>query len=224
MTNLWRVYRLLPQYRLRAVNVSTISLLLTALGAGTPYIYKYLVDVISRLLSGAIDQADAAPYLAGALVLFALVRITLVVLVAVQGRISYDLLVDSLASLREKILDTMSGQSIDYYENNRGGEGALLKDPQMILLDEATSALDSESERFVQGGLCELMRGRTAMVIAHRLSTITNADIIVVMKDGKVVETGRHANLLHNADGLYAKLHALQNEGTVERSGAPAPP
>lgn len=99
---------------------------------------------------------------------------------------------------------------------------ALLKDPQMIILDEATSALDSESERFVQSGLRELMRGRTAVVIAHRLSTIANADIIVVLKDGRVIETGRHANLIHNADGLYAKLHALQNEAAVEQSGAPA--
>ena len=87
---------------------------------------------------------------------------------------------------------------------------AMLRNPNLIILDEATSALDSESERLVQEGLRTLMRGRTAVVIAHRLSTVMNADKIIVMQNGAVVETGRHAALVEERDGVYARLHALQ--------------
>jgi len=89
---------------------------------------------------------------------------------------------------------------------------ALLRQPGLIILDEATSALDSESERLVQDGLQKLMRGRTSIVIAHRFSTIVNADQIIVMQAGRVIETGDHGSLLSNADGLYSRLHSLQVE------------
>jgi ABC-type multidrug transport system fused ATPase/permease subunit len=89
---------------------------------------------------------------------------------------------------------------------------AILKDPQLIILDEATSALDSESERLVQAGLQRLMTGRTAVVIAHRLSTIRSADHILVLRDGHVVQQGSHGALIKDADGIYARLHALQTE------------
>lgn len=87
---------------------------------------------------------------------------------------------------------------------------AILRNPNLIILDEATSALDSESERLVQDGLHALMQGRTAIVIAHRLSTVMNADKIIVMQSGRVVESGRHAALLERDGGVYARLHALQ--------------
>jgi subfamily B ATP-binding cassette protein MsbA len=86
---------------------------------------------------------------------------------------------------------------------------AMLKDAPILLLDEATSALDSESERQVQRALSALIRGRTTLVIAHRLSTIHGADMICVIDRGRVVETGRHPELLARG-GLYARLHALQ--------------
>jgi ABC-type multidrug transport system fused ATPase/permease subunit len=73
-------------------------------------------------------------------------------------------------------------------------------------LDEATSSLDNESEKLVQEALDELMKGRTSLVIAHRLSTIRNADLIVVLEQGKVAETGTHEQLLANENGLYKKL------------------
>jgi ABC-type multidrug transport system fused ATPase/permease subunit len=94
---------------------------------------------------------------------------------------------------------------------------AILKDPQLIILDEATSALDSESERHVQAGLAELLEGRTAVVIAHRLSTVMNADEIVVLRDGKVVERGTHNQLRLRKNGLYAKLFKLQTEGVISK-------
>jgi ATP-binding cassette, subfamily B, bacterial MsbA len=86
---------------------------------------------------------------------------------------------------------------------------ALFKDPPILILDEATSALDTESERLVQQALNNLMRGRTTLVIAHRLSTIRNADKIVVLDDGRIVESGRHDELLARR-GIYRKLYDLQ--------------
>lgn len=86
---------------------------------------------------------------------------------------------------------------------------AILKDAPILLLDEATSALDAESERLVQQALARLMKDRTTLVIAHRLSTIREADLIVVMEEGKIVETGSHDALIAR-DGAYARLHRLQ--------------
>ncbi len=86
---------------------------------------------------------------------------------------------------------------------------ALLKDAPILILDEATSALDSESERLVQAALETLMKNRTTLVIAHRLSTIENADRILVLARGRVVEAGRHAELLAG-DGVYARLYRIQ--------------
>ncbi len=89
---------------------------------------------------------------------------------------------------------------------------ALIKNVPIILLDEATAALDSESERQVQEALAELCKGRTTLVVAHRLSTIMHADCILVVEDGKIVESGRHEELLHKG-GRYASFHRLQLKG-----------
>lgn len=86
---------------------------------------------------------------------------------------------------------------------------AILKDAPILILDEATSALDNESERLVQEALEHLMKNRTTLVIAHRLSTIEQADLIVVMQQGKIVESGLHATLLQT-NGLYTRLHSTQ--------------
>jgi subfamily B ATP-binding cassette protein MsbA len=97
---------------------------------------------------------------------------------------------------------------------------AMLKNAPMLLLDEATSALDTESERQVQLALKALMQGRTTLVIAHRLSTIVDADLIYVIDQGRVAETGSHAQLLA-LGGVYARLYALQ---FAEQAGTPREP
>ncbi len=86
---------------------------------------------------------------------------------------------------------------------------AIVRNAPILVLDEALSALDSESERIVQDALDELMKGRTTFCIAHRLSTVLHADMIVVMDQGRIVETGTHAELSRRG-GVYQKLYELQ--------------
>jgi subfamily B ATP-binding cassette protein MsbA len=110
-------------------------------------------------------------------------------------------------------LDTML---TDRGQNFSGGQRqrisiarSLLKNSPVLILDEATAALDNESERRVQQELALLMLGRTTLVIAHRLSTVENADRIIVLDQGRIVETGSHHELLARG-GLYAALHGMQ--------------
>ena len=86
---------------------------------------------------------------------------------------------------------------------------AVLRNPPVMLLDEATSALDTESEKMVQEALNNLMKNRTSVIIAHRLSTIQTADLIIVVEQGRIVETGTHIELI-GKNGLYKKLIEMQ--------------
>ena len=100
---------------------------------------------------------------------------------------------------------------------------ALIKNPRILILDEATSALDNQSETLVQQALDELMQGRTTLVIAHRLSTVVNADRILVMQNGRIAESGTHAELLRIPDGLYSQLYETQFRWEVESPHVGAP-
>jgi ATP-binding cassette subfamily B protein len=89
---------------------------------------------------------------------------------------------------------------------------AILNDPRILILDEATSAVDTETERKIQEAMDRLVAGRTTFAIAHRLSTLHKASRLMVVKDGRIVEAGTHADLLAVPDGLYRRLHELQVE------------
>jgi ATP-binding cassette subfamily B protein len=101
---------------------------------------------------------------------------------------------------------------------------AILRDPAILVLDEATSSLDSESESLVLEALDRLMAGRTAIIIAHRLSTIRSADRIFVIKQGTVVESGRHSELLQRPEGVYRKLSLKQLAPQEEEGPSPDNP
>ena len=96
---------------------------------------------------------------------------------------------------------------------------AILADAPVLLLDEATSALDAENEALVQAALHDVMQGRTSLVIAHRLATVLEADRIIVIDEGRIVEQGTHSSLTA-AGGLYARLAKLQFD--TDRAGAAA--
>ena len=125
-----------------------------------------------------------------------------------------------IANAHEFIMETEEG-----YENLVGESGnklsggqrqrvsiarAIMANPPILILDEATSALDTESERLVQDAILKLMKSRTSIVIAHRLSTIQHADLIVVLDEGRIVETGTHTELMIKQEGFYRKLHSFQ--------------
>ncbi len=125
-----------------------------------------------------------------------------------------------IANAHEFIMETEEG-----YENLVGESGnklsggqrqrvsiarAILANPPILILDEATSALDTESEKLVQDAILKLMKSRTSIVIAHRLSTIQHADLIVVLDEGRIVETGTHTELMIKQEGFYRKLHSFQ--------------
>ncbi|MBI4741345.1 MAG: ABC transporter ATP-binding protein/permease [Betaproteobacteria bacterium] len=100
---------------------------------------------------------------------------------------------------------------------------ALLKNPPLLIFDEATSALDSKTEKAIQASLDAAARGRTTLVIAHRLSTVMNADAILVMDSGRIVERGAHSALLQ-AGGRYAQMWALQQQEEAAEAGSGSPP
>jgi subfamily B ATP-binding cassette protein MsbA len=126
-----------------------------------------------------------------------------------------------IAHAHDFIMETEKG-----YENNVGESGtklsggqkqrisiarAVMANPPILILDEATSALDTESERFVQDAMEKLLKNRTSIVIAHRLSTIQNANFIIVVEEGRIVETGTHSELIGIENGTYRKLHSFQS-------------
>lgn len=125
-----------------------------------------------------------------------------------------------IANAHEFILETELGYETLVGESGNklsGGQRqrisiarAIMANPPILILDEATSALDTESERLVQDAMLKLMQNRTSVVIAHRLSTIQHADMIVVLDEGRIVETGTHSELMSKKDGFYSKLHSFQ--------------
>ena len=115
-----------------------------------------------------------------------------------------------LAKMQNRKMKKLSGGM----KRRAGIAQAMLNNPKILILDEATSSVDTRTEVTIQKAMDNLMRGRTSFVIAHRLSTIRNADLILVMKDGDIVEQGNHEELLEK-NGFYANLYNSQFEDVV---------
>jgi ATP-binding cassette subfamily B protein len=141
---------------------------------------------------------------------------------------------DIVRAARAAQIDEFIGRLPDHYDTRVGERGvrlsggerqriaiarAFLKDPPIIVFDEATSALDTRAERAIQTEFGRLAQGRTSIVIAHRLSTIVDADRILVMEHGRIVEQGTHVELMDRADGVYSRMWVLQREqGELEHT------
>ena len=91
---------------------------------------------------------------------------------------------------------------------------AILANPRILILDEATSNVDSLTEAHIQEGLIRLMKGRTSFIIAHRLSTVRNADNVLVLHDHRIIESGRHQDLMAIPGGFYATMYGMQDQKT----------
>ena len=141
--------------------------------------------------------------------------------------------VAKLAGAHEFICEMPEGYDTIIGENGTGLSGgqrqrvaiarALLKDPRILIMDEATSALDYESERIIQDSMDKICPGRTVIIVAHRLSAVRNADRILVMERGQIVESGNHQELMAHPDGIYAYLYRLQTRtGMSNRISADA--
>ncbi len=127
----------------------------------------------------------------------------------------------AIANAHEFVMETPGGYESTVGEGGNklsGGQRqrisiarAVMANPPILILDEATSALDTESERLVQDAMVKLMENRTSLVIAHRLSTVQHADLIVVVENGRIEETGTHEELLARAGGIYRKLYEMQS-------------
>ena len=131
-----------------------------------------------------------------------------------------------MANVEEFVLDLPDGYDTIIGENGASLSGgqkqrlaiarAVLKNPAILILDEATSALDTVSEYWVQDALDKLMEGKTTIIIAHRLSTVRNADQIIVLDTGKIVQRGTHEELMEQP-GTYRDLYETQSKMTVEQ-------
>ncbi|WP_129774423.1 ABC transporter ATP-binding protein [Peristeroidobacter soli] len=122
MSKIWRVIRLIPEYRGRTLAVLAVSLVLGAIGAGTPYIYKHIVDVIARLLGDDVSAAQAGGSVTTMIALFVVLRVAVLIFNFVQEKQSDDLWIDMVGGLRQRVFDNMTRLSIDYYERTRVGE------------------------------------------------------------------------------------------------------
>ena len=178
------------------VRDATLASLRRDIGIVTQETYLFHDAIAANLRYGKLDAADAE-------------------LVAAAKAANIHALIASLPSGYQTMVGER-GHKLSGGERQRLAIArVLLKDPRILILDEATSSLDSHNEAMIQAALEGVMRGRTSLVIAHRLSTILKADVIFVVEDGRIVESGRHAELLARG-GRYAHLFRVQAAGYLD--------
>ncbi|MEJ1963498.1 MAG: ABC transporter ATP-binding protein [Gammaproteobacteria bacterium] len=226
MKNIWRAIRFIPEYRDRIVAVVVVGTVLGAIGAGTPYLYKKIVDVVSRLLNGAITHSEAITTLGVLLGIFLALRVALVVFGAVQDRQSDELWLQTVGTFRQRVFDNMTRMSIDYFERNRVGEimdrfGAITSITQWLFsLTEGTLASILQVV-FVIGVLCV-----KAPLVAVLMIAVTAFNLVVSsrtvrrsrpLRRGFMALVGRMTGLLAEMVGNMSTVRSFGGEQVVKR-------
>ena len=226
MKNIWRAIRFIPEYRGRIVAVVFVGTVLGAIGAGTPYLYKQIVDVVAHRVTGAIDYSDAASRLLLLAGIFLLLRAALVVFGALQDKQSDELWLQTIGTFRQRVFDNMTRMSIDYFERNRAGEimdrfGAITSITQWLFsLTEGTLA------SVLQLLFVLAVLSVKAPAVAALMLVVTAFNLFVSsrtvrrtrpLRRGFMALVGRMTGLLAEMIGNMATVRSFGGESAVKR-------
>ncbi len=226
MRNIWRIVRLIPEYRNRTVGVFLVGALVGAIATATPYVYKYMVDVIARMLSGTITREVATQAVIGLLVTFAVLRAFSVVFTQWQEKQADDLWLDTVSTLRQRVFDTMTGLSIDYYEKTRVGEVmdrfSTITSITMWLRSLTESNLANILQMFFTIGVLLFKAPLVGLIMLivipfNLISSYRNLAVTLPFRRGWEKLAGRMAGLLAEMVGNISTVRSFGGEAAVKQ-------
>jgi len=205
MKHLWRLRPFLHAYRLQ-ITLSFVSLMILTAGQ------LFIPALIREVIDVGIGEENSRILVISAVIL-SIVGIIMAIITYAQRFLSEWIAAHIGFDLRNQLYNHIQHLAFAYHDYAQTGQlisfaRALLAKPRILILDEATSSIDTQTERLIQSALARLLHGRTSLIIAHRLSTLVNADQIVVIQGGVIIEQGTHAELL-TTQGVYYNLYKL---------------